>query len=406
MVNSIKTNSFSLNKEAGNGKWFFFALLFIIIDYGRPQDIIPIGFMRPGMIVALILIYYIITTKGVYKLTASNQTRMIWYFILLTAIYIPFAVNNFWAYTTTKMMLMNMPFILSIIVCVNSVQRLKKLMIVMVLLLMYVSLYGIAHAGVGSGNYFADENDLSLFINMLLPFCYFLFLYEKGIYNKMFYAVAMIIGLAGVVVSFSRGGLVGLLCVGFVIWLGSSKKIRSILLLVLIGIVVFLYSGDEYIAEMKTITNASDGTANERMLSWKAGWDMFLDNPLGVGGNNFQVRFAEYQSDEFSRGMWGRVAHSLWFTLIPELGIVGIFIYFSLLRYNIRDILFVKRINCGADRDLLYLQSVSAAMLASLAGYFASGTFLSVLYYPHYWYMTAIIVAMTKISINLIEAQD
>lgn len=258
----------------------------------------------------------------------------------------------------------------------------------------------------GSGNYFEDENDLSLFINMLLPFSYFLLLHEKGVYNKLFYAAGIVIGLAGVVVSFSRGGLVGLLCVGFVIWLGSSKKVLSIVLLFLLGLGVFMYSGDEYIAEMKTITDTSEGTANERMLSWKAAWKMFLDNPLGVGGNNFQMRFHEYQSDEFSRGMWGRVAHSLWFTLIPELGIVGIFIYFNLLRYNIRDILYVKRINSGDDRDLLYLQAISAAMLASLAGYFASGTFLSVLYYPHYWYMTAVIVVMAKISQKLVAAQN
>jgi O-antigen ligase len=154
---------------------------------------------------------------------------------------------------------------------------------------------------------------------------------------------------------------------------------------------------------MKTISNTDQGTANERMLSWRAGWDMFIDNPLGVGGNNFQFRFPEYQSEEFARGMWGRVAHSLWFTLIPELGIFGILIYFSLLKYNIKDILYVKKIDPGDDRDLLYLKSISAAMLASLAGYFASGTFLSVLYYPHYWYLSAIIVAMTKISGRLIQ---
>ena len=76
------------------------------------------------------------------------------------------------------------------------------------------------------------------------------------------------------------------------------------------------------------VLDTKEATANDRMLSWEAAWDMFLEHPLGVGGNNFPVHFQEFQSDEFSRGMWGRQAHSLWFTLIPELGIFGIMIYF------------------------------------------------------------------------------
>ena len=127
---------------------------------------------------------------------------------------------------------------------------------------------------------------------------------------------------------------------------------------------------------------------------------MFLDNPFGVGGNNFQARFPEYQSPEFKKGMWGRVAHSLWFTLIPELGLAGIFIYMSLLYYNLKDIFFLKGISIKTDDnpDLRYLHSLSLAFIASIAGFFASATFLSVLYYPHYWYFTGILVATIKIA--------
>ena len=128
---------------------------------------------------------------------------------------------------------------------------------------------------------------------------------------------------------------------------------------------------------------------------------MFLDNPLGVGGNNFQVRFEEYQSGWFQRGMWGRVAHSLWFTLISELGIIGIIIYFRLLYYNLKDIFVLKKIKASSNDELRYLHYLSLAFITSFVGYFVSGTFLSVLYYPHYFYVTAMIVA----SRNLLEKQ-
>ncbi|MFZ2799444.1 MAG: hypothetical protein WAZ30_04425, partial [Syntrophorhabdus sp.] len=91
----------------------------------------------------------------------------------------------------------------------------------------------------------------------------------------------------------------------------------------------------------------------------------------------------------------------LWFTLIPETGILGIIIYFMLLYYNIKDIFEVKRMNSLRDSpESRYLYNMSIAMLASLAGFFASATFLSVLYYTHYWYMTAIIIAIANISKN------
>jgi O-antigen ligase len=185
------------------------------------------------------------------------------------------------------------------------------------------------------------------------------------------------------------------------VWVSSHKKVVCLILICLIGLSVYYFAGDRYWKEMSTIENINEGTAKARTESWEAGWRMFLDNPLGVGGGNFSARFPEYQSGYFKRDMWGRVAHSLWFTLIPELGIAGIFIYLSLLYYNLKDIFLLKRINPNKDPSLRYLRYLSLAFIASFAGYFASGTFLSVLYYPHYWYLTAILVATTRIAKNL-----
>jgi len=45
------------------------------------------------------------------------------------------------------------------------------------------------------------------------------------------------------------------------------------------------------------------------------------------------------------------------------------------------------------------------AFFASLAGFFVSATFLSVLYYSHYWYLTALIAATAKISKECLEIE-
>ena len=397
MDKCILNNSSSSRSDRN---WFFFTTLFIIIDYGRPQDILPIGFLRPAMLVSIILIIYIIK-EGCFKRYSSKQIRYILYFIVLLAIYIPFARNNFYAWRTTKSMVLYLPFILSVIATVTSVDRLKRLILVLICLMIYVAGYALAHGGVGSGNYFSDENDLSLYINMYLPFCLFLLLYEKRIIMKLFYLTAGIVGLSSIVISFSRGGFVGLLGVGLVVWLVSPRKIPSLVIILLICGAFYLSAGSAYLNEMETIGNTGDSTASVRIESWKAGWRMFIDNPLGVGGNNYQVRFSEYQGDFFKRSMWGRVAHSLWFTLISELGIPGLLIYFSLLLTNIKDLFFLRQLKPEIDDDVQYLRVFSFSCLASLAGYFASATFISVLYYAHYWYLMAIIVSAVNIAKNL-----
>ncbi len=384
-------------------KWFFFTMLFLLVDYIRLQDLVPVfGKIKPGMIMVIILTAYLVFQGNLHKAN-SKQTRMICFFILLLALYVPFAANNFYAYLTVKVMLLYMPFILSAMICINSIERLKTVVIILISIMIYISLYGLWHNGAGSGGYFKDENDLSLFINMWLPFCFILFFTEKVMIKKIFYATGFILGLVAVVASFSRGGFVGLLAMSAVLWLFNPRKVLALSIILIIALMMILFVNQAYWKEMYTTTDTNTGTAEYRILYWQSAWDMFLDNPLGVGGNNFQVRVPEYQGNRFTRVIWGRVAHSLWFTLIPETGIFGIIIYIMLLYYNLKDIFFLKHLNrYTVNPDVQYLYLISLAMLASLAGYFASATFLSVLYYPHYWYMTGIIVAAGNIAKNYI----
>jgi hypothetical protein len=381
-------------------RWWVFLIVYLVIDYGRPQHILPIGFLKPGMISVLILIGFLLSS-GRLKLSHSNQTLIIWLFIILLGLEVPFAVNNYYAYRVTRDMLMYMPFILSTIVLVNSIELLKKLLFVLTLLMIYATVFSFFYKGVGAGAYFADENDISLYIDTWIPFAYFLFLVEKNKIKKIVYAAAIVIGILGVVVSFSRGGFVGLISVIFVIWLFSPRKLLTMVVILMLAGIMYLSADQAYWTEMSTVTNTQESTATSRFLFWDAGWKMFLDHPLGVGGGNFQVRFPEYQSDWFGRDMWGMVSHSLWFTLIPELGILGIILYFALLFINFKDIFFLKKLKIyWEDEDFKYLYYLSLAFIASFAGFFSSASFLSVLYYPHYWYIIALVVVAKRIAVD------
>ena len=384
--------------------WFFFLFVYLLIEFIRIHDLLQIGFLRPGMLATIILAVFVLI-NGQFAFITKRQIRLIGFFVLLLIIYVPLARNNYYAFQIAKGMLIYVPLLLSIVALINTRERLLSLFWIFSLLLAYNAAYGILNGGRGPGSFVADENDLGLFLVTFLPFLFFLF-GQTSKKNKIILFGIVALALIAVISTFSRGAFVGLLAMGFMYWWYSKNKVKIVFFATVLAVVFFVYSGEKYIQEMSTITDTSENTAVSRFLSWEAGWYMFLDNPLGVGGGNFGIRFDEYQPEEFRRSMWGRAAHSLWFTLIPETGVIGVLIYFSIIGYNLKDIFYLRNLKTeysGDDEAAPFFFPLSTALLASLLGFFASATFLSVLYYPQFWILTAVITSARQIAVYQIE---
>jgi putative inorganic carbon (hco3(-)) transporter len=386
-----------------NPVWFVFVLIYLFFDYGRPQEIIhPIGLLKPAFISIIVLLIFSLRNFGILNFRIP-QFRLIWFFIILLAMHVPFAENHRYAFNTVENMIVLMPFIYSCYATVNTLDRFKYLINFTIGLMMFQAIWSIFHSGHGSSGVFLDENDLSLFVNTWLPFCFSMFLISKKIWHKIIFATCTLVCLLATIIAFSRGGFLGIIAMFFVYWWFSPKKILTLSIIAMVGIIFVLFAGKSYWAEMSTATDGKDNTGKERIESWKAGWNMFKEHPLGVGGNNFQILFPKYQSDFFRRSMWGRVAHSIWFTLIPETGIIGIIIYFSLIFVCLKDIFYINKISILFDsKDSQYLKYISVTFLASFAGFFISATFLAVLYYPHFWYVCGFVVSLKNISNNIL----
>ena len=396
---------------------FFLTLLYLVFEYARPQDKFGfIGAIRPQLLLAVLLLGSLIINMRQFPLVASKQTTRLLLLVFLMALYVPFSANTGRAFSATQGYLQVVIVAISIIHNVNSVERLRTLMKVWICLMIYVAANGLLGGGAAGSSFLQDENDFAHLMVIMLPFGVFLFFYETR-KTALFYLFASLLGAASVVASFSRGGFIGLLIVGFVLWMQSSRK--TLLLVsacIFLGIVANLEishsgtqnAGSTYWEEMMTAFQSDDSDYNKesRKELWKAAWEMFKDHPLGVGPQNYPVHLPDYQSEYFgAKNMWGKQAHSIWFTLLPELGIPGVLLYFSLLFANIRDLRYLKNLETGNDDLRKLAHFLSLAFSTAIAGYVASGSFVSVLYYPHYWYLTAMIVAMRKIAFRAIELE-
>jgi len=145
---------------------------------------------------------------------------------------------------------------------------------------------------------------------------------------------------------------------------------------------------------------------------------MFLDHPImGVGQGNWPWNVGRYQPEEdlrYRRSESGRAVHSLYFTLIPELGLIGIILFSGMLYFShkdMRQLLKTERehLKKKVEQKLIDFENnlfiyqlhktrfIIFGINGALIGYLVSGAFLSVLYYPHFWLLIAVSTAISNI---------
>ncbi len=222
-----------------------FFVLYLIFDYARPQDLVPaLGVIRPAAIAtALLAVAYLAQPSRWVR--GNGQYHAIWAFVILLVAWVPFAMNNFFAYQTAYGMLLLLPFVLSAPVCLDSVPAIRGTLTFCVLLMAYQAGWAATHGGRGTGATLYDENDVALYINTFLPFAYFLFRAERRVLWKVFYGTAMVVGVVGVVSTMSRGGFIGLIAMGAAVWLLSEKKIRALVLIGLVAWSLATFAGEK-----------------------------------------------------------------------------------------------------------------------------------------------------------------
>ncbi len=396
---------------------FFLLLFYLFFDYARPHQVFfpLLAKLHPGYILHILLIWYLHKEGKLLKFE-NPQIKAFFLLILLMMLHVPFAVNNYWAYFGWRNTVLRFIVFLSIISFVNTYEKLEKFTNLWIKIMIICAIIGIKSGGkIPYSGFMGDENDFALVMNMAIGFSYFMYFYEEITKRKMFYLISIILFLGAVVASFSRGGFVGLAGTIFYIWLRSPYKLKSTFILSIFAFLFFLITPPSYWKEMSTLKQEGlhRGTVGARWYSWKCGMKMFLDHPLfGVGQNNFPWNFEKYEPKEewkrYRRRLHGgRTAHSLYVTVLCELGIVGTFLYFYIFYRSRKDLIPLFKYEAyypelakdpDVEKILRKLRYIAYAIECSLAGFFFSGTFLTVCYYPHYWIFNALMISTKNIA--------
>jgi probable O-glycosylation ligase (exosortase A-associated) len=222
-----------------------------------------------------------------------------------------------------------------------------------------------------------DPNDLSLVLLFPLAFaCGQAFTRGLAIIDRLIGMVAIPAVLAAIIATQSRGGLFGVMAVmGTMFYRRSRSKTLLIVLGVLGSMALFAMAGISDRSSGGAAESGIDASSQGRLDAWKAAFHMALDHPLdGVGLNCFLQNYYAYIQT------WGghvHAVHSTWFAVLAETGFVGIGLFVTIVVIAVRMAIRTSNALDRSPGSPAVMRATGQAIVAGLAGFCVSGTFLT-----------------------------
>ncbi len=188
----------------------------------------------------------------------------------------------------------------------------------------------------------SDPNEFSVMILTSIGFWVTSMVTTKSITKRIMNVVSLFVCLLAILMAGSKSGLVTLFLIFFIYFCSLFKKypIKKtfkytslfVCCLLILGVIFFNHYSDTLINILGRFDDHS--TAGQRFLSWNAGIDIWMNNPLlGVGPQNYVHMISEHfpYIEEGSRA-----AHNLFIQAMVEVGVLGFAILIIFLYYPIR----------------------------------------------------------------------
>ncbi|MFH7044211.1 putative O-glycosylation ligase, exosortase A system-associated [Paucibacter sp. JuS9] len=228
------------------------------------------------------------------------------------------------------------------------------------------------------GTYIYGNNEVALALVMTIPLMRFLQMTTDKAWVKRALMASMLLCAAAAVGSQSRGALLAISAMATVMWWRGPNRLRSGLLMLLLGVLLVIFMPDTWSDRMSTIkTYDQDDSANQRLNAWSMAWNIAKDRLFGAG---FMVSVPEVCLQYSPIPTDCRAAHSIYFMVLGEHGFIGLalFLTFWFLVWRSAGRL---RLDAAKRPETQWLAPLGAMAQVSLAGYAVGGAFLSLSYY-------------------------
>jgi probable O-glycosylation ligase (exosortase A-associated) len=228
----------------------------------------------------------------------------------------------------------------------------------------------------------ASNNDIALALNMCLPLLIYLAREEPRRWAQIMLRAAFVLSVVAVPFTYSRGGMLGLAVVLTVLFFRPKARVFLLATAVAGLFALFSLAPAGWLNRVETLNDVeSDESANLRLMSWRVARMIAADHPMVGGGLRVLHHRETYDKylPEYPRA-FGHDAHSIYFNLLAENGVVGLGLFLLLVFFSFGTLRRLRRL--GRERpDLAWFTNYANMLQASLIAYLATGAFLSVAYF-------------------------
>ncbi len=385
--------------------------LFTFVLYFRPYELFSAlsGLTSLAFFISIATLVFFIPSQLAVEGNLTARPAEVNYILLLTLLgilTIPIARDPLLAWETFNDIFIKV--VLMFIVMVNVLRnelRLKALMwlslgVGLMLSINAIQLYSEGkftvedyRIGVEFGGMFGNPNELALHFILFIPIAFVLGLATKNpIFRVLYWGVAFLM-VAGTVVTFSRGGFLGMIAAMLVlVWkLGRKQRFKMMLLASIIAaLFIALAPGNYGLRVLSIFIPGLDpvGSSDQRSELLKQSIWVTLRNPWGVGMGNFQIGS--------SRNL---VTHNAYTQVSSELGIAGLLVYCLFIVTPFRRLGAMERELFEAeDRSWIYYLAIG--IQASIVAYMVGSFFGSFAYNWFVYYPVAYAIALRRIYLT------
>lgn len=413
---SLETNSRDWLHRHGHTLSFAGLFVFSIVLYLRPYELVPALSSLTSMAfytgIVTIAIYFGTQLSLEGNLTARpREINLVLLLGLAALLSMPMAVSIGDAWETFSEQLVKTIVIFVILVnVVRTEWRLKLLLLLILGVSMYLSINAINdyRMGVfGTGDLsthdariagrikglFENSNDLALHLVTMIPIAIALGLGGRNPLKKLIYLGAGGLMVAAVIVTFSRGGFIGLVAAGLLMVrrLGKKNRVATTTAMVFAVLLFLALAPGAYSGRLSTIFNSGadlTGSSSQRTEVLKRSVWVALRYPIfGVGIGNFH-----------HKGPRNLETHNAYTQVASEMGIAAMVVYIMFLVHPLKRLRLIEN-ETYAKKEQSRFYYLSIGLQASLVGFMVSSFFGAVAYQWYVYYLVAYAVCLHRLYI-------
>lgn len=390
---------------------FIGLFLFTAVLYFRPYELFPAlsSLTYIAFWIAIVTLLIFLPSQLALEGTLTARPREVHLVLLLCcagALSIFFALDPGEAWATFAEFMKVVAMFIVMVNVARTERRLKSLLLLALAAGFVVSIGVINDYSLGRLNIrgervgaiigrgmFNNPNEIALHLVIVTPIAIGLLLSTRSIFKKIIYGVCVALMVVGNVLTFSRGGFLGLVFgVGVLLWkVGRRHRLAVIVLaLVLIMMGFALMPGtmvERFASIFDTSGNLNGGGSAiaRREVIYRAIIVSSRHPVLGVGMGNFPFV-----------SIHNLVTHNAYLQVAVEIGIPAMICYVLLILSPLKGLRRIEREEIAAHHASRSYYLV-VAFQASLVGYMVSSFFDSVAYKYHLYYLVGYALCLQRL---------